>query len=170
MVQLSTCVDLTVHNVYGTLCLYFALAFTLFHSKILLFGCSLSNCLGTDYSQLLLFLCIILILEMYSKYFDPVDKKLYPLNYPVVQYHHQLSKSINIILHNKNCTWSQLSIGFSKAYGHYSPEIKYTEPISPTGVEVGETIASSFSPVLLTLKLSLWQAPHPESYMKACMH
>ncbi len=67
-------------------------------------------------------MCIILILEMYSRYFDPVTEN-------------QLSReSINIIYH-KVCDWFRLSIGFSKAYCHYNRELGYP----PNWVEEGKT-------------------------------
>ncbi len=47
----------------------------------------------------------------------------------VVQYHHQLSKSINVILQYKFFAWFRLSIGFSKACCRHSHEPGYTEPI-----------------------------------------
>jgi hypothetical protein len=52
---------------------------------------------------------------------------------------HQHSESINIILH-KICAWFWLILGFSKAYCHHSRDLGYTEPISLTEVEVGETM------------------------------
>jgi hypothetical protein len=61
-------------------------------------------------------LCIILILEMISRYFDPVEVT-----------HKQLlhSKSIHII--------------------HHSCELGYVEPISPNWVEESETLIQLFS-------------------------
>jgi predicted membrane protein len=41
----------------------------------------LSNCFVIDYCQLSVLLCIILILEMYSRYYDPVSGKLLRSNH-----------------------------------------------------------------------------------------
>ncbi len=69
MLQLIICVHFTVCCPYRTLCIYpylHSLCFILIFSRYLL-----SNYLVIDYLNLLLLLCIILILEMYSRYFDP---------------------------------------------------------------------------------------------------
>jgi hypothetical protein len=73
------------------------------------------------------FLCIILILEMYSRYFDPVTGNQHR------------SESINII-HHKIWAWFRLSIGFSKVYCHHSREPGYVESISPNWVKEGKTL------------------------------
>jgi hypothetical protein len=86
-------------------------------------------------------LCNILILEVYSRYFDPVTKNCTHWSKPIVQYSHQLSKSINIIL--QICAWFWLCNGFSQSNCHYSRKPGYTEPISPIELQVDKTVASS---------------------------
>jgi hypothetical protein len=58
------CVLYTVHLT--------AMAVILFHLKIYLFIYLSSNCLVIDYIQLLPLLCIILVLEMYSRFVDAI--------------------------------------------------------------------------------------------------
>jgi hypothetical protein len=112
--QCLYCVSYTVHLL--------TLAFILFHSEILIFRYSSSN-------WLLPLLCIINIIINIGNVFQ------------VFWYgnQHQHSKWINIILQCKICAWFWLSIRFLKAYYHYSREPGYSEPIYPTGVELGET-------------------------------
>jgi hypothetical protein len=112
--QCLYCVSYTVHLL--------TLAFILFHSEIPIFRYSSSNWLFP-------LLCIINIIIIIGNAFQ------------VFRYgnQHPHSKWINFILQGKICAWFWLSIGFSKTYCHYRREPGYSEPIYPTGVELGET-------------------------------
>ncbi len=89
---------------------------------------------------------------------------------PVVRYYHHLGKSINSIVNYRICAWFRLRIGFSKAYCHYSHRPGYMEPVSPTGVEVSETIVillESFSKILWTTKKACsLHGDHNENFIR----
>jgi hypothetical protein len=110
-VQRITSVHYTVYIAYNTLCIYLHWHSFCFILRFCLFGHSLSSSLVIDFFQLLPLLWIILIPEMYSRYFRSHNQQLH-------------GEPINII-HHKIRARFWLYIGFLKAYCHQSREPRY---------------------------------------------